>query len=836
MRSSGFDRASALLAAFSFGASGFVVAHVQHAPHLAVGSWLPWLLFCQHQFWHARVEGRRAVPWFLLASLSIGLQFLGGFPQMALLNIATFALFGIFSPVIWRRSMGSGAENQQRLIARRFAEAALITISTVVLGAGLGAIQLLPSAELLGLSIRGKELGTDFFTSLSVEPLALTQFISPFGFLGAPEINNMEFWAYAGVLPFSLALLAPLLRRDVRTWLLLLLALLSLAFALGDLNPFYQWLYYVPLFNRFRVPARFLFLLTFALAYLAAIGFQELQERLRDAGITHAAKILAALFVLATTGVVGLAYHLPSESWMEAWQWLPVFLVLSGIGTLLAARLRLTTRSVFAMTVLGLTLFDLLTFAAPFLNFQNLVAPAVVTQVPRTVRAMDDTQTLYRVFSNNFPSSSFAAVRAALWPNFSLQYAKQGVTIYAPLALQRNEEYIAQMAPTMQNLTNIRYYLLPLETTPPGEPSAFDESEPNGGLTLDVLSQQPHIPPTRVARIEITSYTDQTTNLPDGFSVGELTLQLDSGKTITMPIRLGIEAADWAYDGLAGLSKVNHAKPTQSLVFGAYTSQVGHEFEGRKYIAYYDVVSRLAPLVITAVGARSFLPGAGLTIEHIALIDETGQRVSLATLLGRNDLALTFRSHTAAMWENRDVLPRAFIVHAAEIVQDEHALARLRQPDFRPDRVVLLGDAAQLITLPKDASEGTDAAAIAEYQPERVVVKTKTDEVGYLMLTDSWYPGWVAFVDGKETPIHRADYIFRAVPLTPGEHSVVFEYRPMSLLWGAIISGLSVIACGVGVGIVVSKKQTSEVSKTSEVYSCTPSMGVDLKVQVLYGG
>jgi uncharacterized membrane protein YfhO len=104
------------------------------------------------------------------------------------------------------------------------------------------------------------------------------------------------------------------------------------------------------------------------------------------------------------------------------------------------------------------------------------------------------------------------------------------------------------------------------------------------------------------------------------------------------------------------------------------------------------------------------------------------------------------------------------------------------------------------------------------------------------MLTDSWYPGWVAFVDGKETPIHRADYIFRAVPLTPGEHSVVFEYRPMSLLWGAIISGLSVIACGVGVGIVVSKKQTSEVSKTSEVYSCTPSMGVDLKVQVLYGG
>jgi hypothetical protein len=62
-----------------------------------------------------------------------------------------------------------------------------------------------------------------------------------------------------------------------------------------------------------------------------------------------------------------------------------------------------------------------------------------------------------------------------------------------------------------------------------------------------------------------------------------------------------------------------------------------------------------------------------------------------------------------------------------------------------------------------------------------------------LVLRDQDFPGWQAYVDGVRAPLCRADYLFRAVPLAPGEHLVEFRYRPLSfgiglsLLWGAMV-------------------------------------------------
>lgn len=791
--------ASALFAGFVFGSSGFVTAQISHMPHLAVAAWLPWLLLFQEKYWQANLEqDRNSIVWFLVASGAIALQLLAGFPQIAFFNLIVYTLAGLIAPLLWRRAKAPPSEWFVVLKAG-MPKAILMIVGSSILGAGIAAVQLLPTYELVGLSIRGNDLSKLFFTSYSLDPGYLSQFLIPFWKLGIPDAFNMEYWGYIGVLPILLALITPILRRDIRVWFWLILALLALVLALGGNTPLYDWFYYVPVFNRFRVPARFLFLFTFAGAFLAAIGIAEIRNRLAGAsGNMWSSRVPSLVVLVLIVGTVYQAYNQPVESWMEAWQLLPAGLLLASLGLILLGLFRRVDSSLWGSAVLALTIVDLAAFSAPFLsNLARMAPPSDMVQVPRTVLAMDNADPNYRVIVDKHPYTS-GAIRASLWTNLPLLYDKQGVKSYLPsLAIQRNDRYVQEMSLPMRNLMNIRYYLLPLEVFAGGEslPPPFDESEPYGGLTLGLLAEQPEIPPTRVAHLEVTSYTDQTADLPNGTMAGEILLRLASGESKTLAIRLGYDTADWAFDGLGKIGEVKHGKPSSALRFPAYLKSVGQTFDGHKYVTRYDLANDAVPPTVVGVGVRSLLPGAGLTIERISLIDDAGRTVSLASLLRRQDLALAFRSHTAAMWENLDVLPRAFLVHQTLVTPDNEALAKMQSPDFRPDRVVVLGDAVPMGSLSAPVDAAQERVVITDYEPERVIVQVDAKQAGYLILTDSWYPGWSAKVDGTETPIHRADYIFRAVPLSPGVHTVQFEYHPASLVWGTVISVISIAVC-----------------------------------------
>jgi hypothetical protein len=140
------------------------------------------------------------------------------------------------------------------------------------------------------------------------------------------------------------------------------------------------------------------------------------------------------------------------------------------------------------------------------------------------------------------------------------------------------------------------------------------------------------------------------------------------------------------------------------------------------------------------------------------------------------------------IYENLDALPRAFVVHQAEVsAGDEQTIARMRDPAFDPAQAVILAGGQPL------AGAGTSPAEITRYTPEEVVVEASTDAPGYLLLTDTFYPGWRASVDGQPAEIVRADVMFRAVRLGPGRHQVVFRYQPDSVTWGAWISAAALL-------------------------------------------
>jgi uncharacterized membrane protein YfhO len=72
-----------------------------------------------------------------------------------------------------------------------------------------------------------------------------------------------------------------------------------------------------------------------------------------------------------------------------------------------------------------------------------------------------------------------------------------------------------------------------------------------------------------------------------------------------------------------------------------------------------------------------------------------------------------------------------------------------------------------------------------------------------LVLTDTWYPGWKAKVDGREVPVEQVNYVLRGVPIGAGTHVVEFTYEPLSWRIGWITSVLALLglAAALGVGL-----------------------------------
>ncbi len=127
--------------------------------------------------------------------------------------------------------------------------------------------------------------------------------------------------------------------------------------------------------------------------------------------------------------------------------------------------------------------------------------------------------------------------------------------------------------------------------------------------------------------------------------------------------------------------------------------------------------------------------------------------------------------------------PVQFVGQAIVVPNHEAAWEALHVPDFDPATAVILEGGQTLDSQPNSQLE------IWGYDLHTVTIYVITDQPGYLVLPDAYYPGWQATIDGDPTPIQRANYAFRAVYVPAGEHTVQFVFKPTIWKIGLIISG-----------------------------------------------
>jgi hypothetical protein len=242
--------------------------------------------------------------------------------------------------------------------------------------------------------------------------------------------------------------------------------------------------------------------------------------------------------------------------------------------------------------------------------------------------------------------------------------------------------------------------------------------------------------------------------------------------------------------------------PDMAMRFGLYDAR-GYDYPAEKR---YDRLWR-----------RNVAPGVPDFTQPIVLATATPASIRALSLLSVTDflqdpddppvrergLKLTYGGRDARVYRNDAALPRVFMAGTQRVIRDDRAaLAAVTAPGFDGRRVAVT--TRPIPGLPQGSGGSAPGTArLVDYGNERVVASADASRPGLVVLTDVWYPGWQATVDGRAVPIERVDYLLRGVRVPAGRHRVEFRYEPASFRAGWIISvaGLLALAAATVVGL-----------------------------------
>ncbi len=240
-------------------------------------------------------------------------------------------------------------------------------------------------------------------------------------------------------------------------------------------------------------------------------------------------------------------------------------------------------------------------------------------------------------------------------------------------------------------------------------------------------------------------------------------------------------------------------------------------YEGRGYDL--PIMRRFDRLWRSQVSPESSSVAKGLLDTPLALRQLTPSGLRTLRLLGVTDLMqsprdepldddavrMTYDGPDARLYRVDGALPRAFVVGDQQVASGATAaFDAVTSASFDPRSVAVTEERVDGLSGGRGGS-----ARIERYEPERVTVRARSDGPGLLVLSDNWYPGWKAKVDGEPVDIERVDYLLRGVPIGSGSHTVEFSYEPLSWRIGWIVTVLALLGLAAALAVGVRRRRAA---------------------------
>jgi len=777
----------ALIAGAVFGLGGYIGSHVEQINQLQGLSWMPWLFLFTHLAMHKR-------RYWVLLGIGWALQLLSGHTETVFITGVGLGIMVLFTPSPQggerAKTRGIGA-----IIKQKFGLIAGL-ITAVLIAITFSLPQLIPTQALISQSNRGGGLNPQQATAFSLDPFMIGRGLLP-SYDGQPF---GEYVAYVGVIGLAFGIMGGF-ASDRRKWVWLGLGLIGFLLALGRFNPlYYSVLAELPGFNLFRVPARWLALFALAGAMLIGLGVQTVMTN----PLAGRRRILAlGIFIILCGGlmigsqfadrasepVVGSA--LPTSITWVGWG----VAVVIGIMTNLipptpfstmekgenrnSKALSLVWRGDLGVRLLAISLILELFFAGLHLPHQDLTDPNAYHETRFAINQL-------RAYQTSTPADRFLSISAvyfdpgdkaslqARWGNMGLSDQAQTYAFTAT----KLKEVVGSNLPLIWGIPTIDGF--DGGVLPTANYTAFTSLLlPEGALrTVDGRLREnlalPQcggacIPPDRWLDLTNTRYllTDKVYDVVHEGIFFDTQFKRPTGIVWNAPYEFSADAVQILFQcgglceplELAVNESTNTILPTQII-----TPDQTSLYELALYsLADFANVSSITP------------QGDNIIISAVTLVDtRTGDFLQIHpqgwTRVYSADIKI---------YENIDVMPRAFMVYDVLAFPDtwdgtEQALSAMRDENFDPRTTITLNhDGA----LPQLDGGGTGRVTITRYTDTQIEMTIETDTAGYVMLTDAYYAGWSAQVNGADVPIYRADVMFRAVYVSAGVHTVLFKYR-----------------------------------------------------------
>lgn len=235
-----------------------------------------------------------------------------------------------------------------------------------------------------------------------------------------------------------------------------------------------------------------------------------------------------------------------------------------------------------------------------------------------------------------------------------------------------------------------------------------------------------------------------------------------------------------SYYRVLDLTEYPYALPQH--IAGRYNIELVTGYDAIVLSQYYEFLGK--------AGNINVQPSTTIPIKNIfkpQLIDLLNvKHIISSEKLDNSRYDLKFSNEKYNIYLNKKHLPRAFTVPNAIILKNkEEILNKLSNEGFDAKSAVILEEVPGY-NLKNEGSY--QEVTISYYSPHKITIKTNLENPAFLILSETWYLGWKAYDNGKETKIFRANYILRSVFLEKGFHEVVFKYEPKSYKIGKIIT------------------------------------------------